>query len=108
MNIISWCSEPVRGDNRSEGDWWRRLKLTRNCSRTCRWSGEELSDRYVGVHDQDLGGGRLSADIRGEAQFVQGVWIEHYDPTIEDTYRKQIEVDVGVPGCGCDMSCALG
>ena len=28
------------------------------------------------------------------AQFVQNVWIESYDPTIEDSYRKQIEVDV--------------
>lgn len=27
------------------------------------------------------------------AQFVQGVFIESYDPTIEDTYRKQIDVD---------------
>ncbi|KAF2157410.1 ras-domain-containing protein [Myriangium duriaei CBS 260.36] len=27
------------------------------------------------------------------AQFVQNVWIERYDPTIEDSYRKQIEVD---------------
>ncbi|MCJ1268600.1 Ras- protein rsr1 [Lobaria immixta] len=27
------------------------------------------------------------------AQFVQNVWIESYDPTIEDSYRKQIEVD---------------
>ncbi|GAB7343507.1 hypothetical protein MBLNU457_1520t1 [Dothideomycetes sp. NU457] len=27
------------------------------------------------------------------AQFVQGVWIERYDPTIEDSYRKQIDVD---------------
>ena len=31
------------------------------------------------------------------AQFVQNVWIESYDPTIEDSYRKQIEVDV----CPC-------
>lgn len=23
------------------------------------------------------------------------MWIESYDPTIEDSYRKQIEVDVG-------------
>lgn len=30
------------------------------------------------------------------AQFVQNVWIESYDPTIEDSYRKQIEVDVSV------------
>ncbi|KAL9037652.1 MAG: hypothetical protein Q9180_003598 [Flavoplaca navasiana] len=28
------------------------------------------------------------------AQFVQNVWIESYDPTIEDSYRKQIEVDL--------------
>ncbi|KAK2743384.1 Ras- protein rsr1 [Onygenales sp. PD_40] len=30
------------------------------------------------------------------AQFVQNVWIESYDPTIEDSYRKLIEVDVSV------------
>lgn len=34
------------------------------------------------------------------AQFVQNVWIESYDPTIEDSYRKQIEVDVCDPGLG--------
>jgi GTPase SAR1 family protein len=28
------------------------------------------------------------------AQFVQNVWIESYDPTIEDSYRKQVEIDV--------------
>lgn len=27
------------------------------------------------------------------AQFVQNVWIESYDPTIEDSYRKQMEID---------------
>ena len=27
---------------------------------------------------------------------MQNVWIESYDPTIEDSYRKQIEVDVSV------------
>jgi TolB-like protein len=30
------------------------------------------------------------------AQFVQNIWIESYDPTIEDIYRKQIEVDVSI------------
>ena len=29
-----------------------------------------------------------------KAQFVQGVFIESYDPTIEDSYRKQMNVDV--------------
>ncbi|MCJ1372150.1 hypothetical protein MMC20_003372 [Loxospora ochrophaea] len=27
------------------------------------------------------------------SQFVHNLWIESYDPTIEDSYRKQIEVD---------------
>ena len=26
-------------------------------------------------------------------QFVQGIFIEKYDPTIEDSYQKQVEVD---------------
>lgn len=26
-------------------------------------------------------------------QFVQGIFMEKYDPTIEDSYRKQVEVD---------------
>lgn len=32
-------------------------------------------------------------------QFVQGIYIDTYDPTIEDSYRKQIEVD----GRACDL-----
>ncbi|EFE37315.1 hypothetical protein TRV_08011 [Trichophyton verrucosum HKI 0517] len=30
------------------------------------------------------------------AQFVQNIWIESYDPTIEDSYRKVLAVDVSV------------
>uniref|UniRef100_A0A8C3SNI7 Small monomeric GTPase n=1 Tax=Chelydra serpentina TaxID=8475 RepID=A0A8C3SNI7_CHESE len=26
-------------------------------------------------------------------QFVQGIFVEKYDPAIEDSYRKQVEVD---------------
>ena len=26
-------------------------------------------------------------------QFVQGIFVDTYDPTIEDSYRKQVEVD---------------
>ena len=26
-------------------------------------------------------------------QFVQNIFVEKYDPTIEDSYRKQVEVD---------------
>ena len=26
-------------------------------------------------------------------QFVQGIFVEEYDPTIEDAYRKQVEVN---------------
>ena len=36
------------------------------------------------------------------AQFVQNVWIESYDPTIEDSYRKQINVD-GKSSSGSSM-----
>lgn len=32
-------------------------------------------------------------------QFVQGVYVELYDPTIEDLYRKQVEID----GKMCDL-----
>lgn len=32
------------------------------------------------------------------AQFVQNVWIESYDPTIEDSYRKVLDVDVSARG----------
>ncbi len=46
----------------------------------------------------------------GTAQFVQNVWIESYDPTIEDSYRKQIEVDVSlvVQLCGEMLMCDRG
>ena len=35
------------------------------------------------------------------AQFVHNEWIESYDPTIEDSYRTQIQVDVRSPDLEC-------
>lgn len=50
------------------------------------WKGENVNCIIGGVGKSCL-----------TAQFVQNVWIESYDPTIEDSYRKQIEVDVSFP-----------
>jgi hypothetical protein len=41
------------------------------------------------VHRHEADGFSLTT-----AQFVQNIWIESYDPTIEDSYRKTLEVDV--------------
>lgn len=56
--------------------------------RRCR---EKLSYRFVGFAKCAPWAWSL---YHLTAQFVQNVWIESYDPTIEDSYRKQIEVDV--------------
>lgn len=55
-----------------------------------------MSDRYFISHFVPLPRTiRLKTFlISSVAQFVQNVWIESYDPTIEDSYRKQIQVDV--------------
>ncbi|OGM42470.1 Ras-related protein RSR1 [Aspergillus bombycis] len=63
-----------------------------------RWSGKKLSDWYL-PSASSIGLTHGSSRMRDNchllcaAQFVQNVWIESYDPTIEDSYRKQIEVD---------------
>ena len=58
-----------------------------------RWCGKKLPYRWVvWFTDPCLRATLLTPWI--VAQFVQNVWIESYDPTIEDSYRKQIEVDV--------------
>lgn len=40
--------------------------------------------------------GKVSMDSKLTilVQFVQGVFVERYDPTIEDSYRKHVDVDV--------------
>ncbi|PWA21815.1 hypothetical protein CCH79_00017798 [Gambusia affinis] len=42
-----------------------------------------------------LSGGvqRILSASHWTVQFVQGIFVEKYDPTIEDSYRKQVEVD---------------
>jgi GTPase SAR1 family protein len=35
----------------------------------------------------------MHALFKKTVQFVQSIFVEKYDPTIEDSYRKQVEVD---------------
>ncbi|KAK4973793.1 Ras-related protein rsr1 [Elasticomyces elasticus] len=44
-------------------------------------------------HIAVIGSGGVGKSCLTAAQFVQGVFIESYDPTIEDSYRKQMDVD---------------
>lgn len=60
-----------------------------------RWSREKLPHRYGCPFSQKPI--PRCTDPR-TAQFVQNVWIESYDPTIEDSYRKVLDVDVSARG----------
>lgn len=45
-------------------------------------------------------GSRINAGIfpflnSKAVRFVQGLFIEHYDPTIEDSYRKSVQIPIG-------------
>ncbi len=72
-----------------------------------RRSGQELSHRYAAFFRASIPAFRSRLRT---AQFVQNVWIESYDPTIEDSYRKQIEVDVSlvVRFCWKTLMCDRG
>ena len=69
--------------------------MSRCLTETCcnRRGGQELSYRYAAFFRASIPALRSRLPT---AQFVQNVWIESYDPTIEDSYRKQIEVDVSL------------
>ncbi|PQE15777.1 transforming p21b protein [Rutstroemia sp. NJR-2017a BBW] len=51
-------------------------------------------DYHIVVLGAGCSGERADFRVLLLAQFVQNIWIESYDPTIEDSYRKQIEVDI--------------
>lgn len=58
-----------------------------------RFLGRELADGGRREHNiVVLGAGGVGKSCL-TAQFVQNVWIESYDPTIEDSYRKVLNVD---------------
>lgn len=46
----------------------------------------------ISLSFQVLGSGGVGKSAL-TVQFVQGIFVEKYDPTIEDSYRKQVEVD---------------
>ena len=50
-----------------------------------------------GTMSQEADGSSIS---QRTAQFVHNEWIESYDPTIEDSYRTQVNVDVSSEGPG--------
>lgn len=74
---------------------WDTLYIRLTSHRRC---GEKLSYGYALRFQYCTVPLKMDTDVStwGTAQFVQNVWIESYDPTIEDSYRKQIEVDVSV------------
>lgn len=62
--------------------------ITSSCwARVC-WCGRAVAVLGLTYRTGGVGKSCLTA------QFVQNIWIESYDPTIEDSYRKQMEVDV--------------
>merc|ERR1712158_69570 len=67
--------------------------------KTCSKSSKFQSERFRPIHNKMreykivvLGSGGVGKSAL-TVQFVQGIFVEKYDPTIEDSYRKQVEVD---------------
>ncbi|KAJ1198467.1 hypothetical protein NDU88_002308 [Pleurodeles waltl] len=65
-----------------------RARLLIDCGRTARVTSKLMREYKVVV----LGSGGVGKSAL-TVQFVTGTFIEKYDPTIEDFYRKEIEVD---------------
>ncbi len=58
-------------------------------ARRGRW--EKLFNRFVACAIRRK---RIRRSCVSTARFVQDIWLESYDSTIEDTYSKRIEIDV--------------
>ncbi|KAF4124548.1 RAS protein [Geosmithia morbida] len=53
----------------------------------------ESRDLWRRIADRLLLSREFHVVVLGAAQFVHNEWIESYDPTIEDSYRTQLQVD---------------
>ncbi|KAI3369892.1 hypothetical protein L3Q82_024699 [Scortum barcoo] len=82
MNILSFSVLPCCCDNTA-----KRLKVLRATFAT-----PDVLFSWAGGHI-DLTLALALCLLLQTVQFVQGIFVEKYDPTIEDSYRKQVEVD---------------
>uniref|UniRef100_A0A8C0TI46 small monomeric GTPase n=4 Tax=Tetrapoda TaxID=32523 RepID=A0A8C0TI46_CANLF len=92
---------PARGRKRERGRTPDVTATPPNLapSQACKAAGAAAAAAAAGAprrREQRPGGSARRGEpvtARETVQFVQGIFVEKYDPTIEDSYRKQVEVD---------------